>query len=177
MIFASLLRFALLGLLAAAPAGAADAPPEIADGRVVTLEYSVTDEAGALIDSSDDGKKPIVYTQGGGGVFPALQKALVGLAAGAEKTVRLSAKDAFGERDPAALVEVPKEKIPADGLQVGTLLAGEGADGKKLPVKVHEIKEKVVVLDTNHPLAGKTLVFHVKVASVEDAPPSAPAAK
>jgi peptidylprolyl isomerase len=174
MIFASILRFALLGFLAAAPAAADDAGTAITDGRVVTIEYSVTDESGALIDSSDDGKKPIVYTQGGGGVFPALQKALVGLEPGAEKTVRLSPKDAFGEHDPTALVEVPKEKIPADGLEVGALLAGEAPDGKKLPVRIHEIKESVVVLDTNHPLAGKTLVFHVKVAKVEEAAPAAP---
>lgn len=141
----------------------------IADGRIVTLEYTISDDAGKTIDSSE-GKKPMVYTQGSDGVPPALQKALIGLHTGDEKEVKLAPKDAFGEIDPKATVEVPKEKIPAEGQVVGAFLSAQAPDGRASTIRVQELKEKTIVLDTNHPLAGKTLVFKVKVASVAKAP-------
>ena len=73
----------------------------------------------------------------------------------------------FGEVNPAAFKEVPREKIPADALKVGTVLAARGPGGRTLPVRVSEVKDETVVLDMNHPLAGKTLVFDVKIMEVK----------
>jgi FKBP-type peptidyl-prolyl cis-trans isomerase SlyD len=89
---------------------------------------------------------------------------------GQAKKVVLKPEDAFGPVDPAAHTEVPKDALPADALVVGTQLMARSASGEGRPVIVKEIKEKTVVVDLNHPLAGKTLVFDVKVLSVD--PPS-----
>jgi FKBP-type peptidyl-prolyl cis-trans isomerase SlyD len=62
---------------------------------------------------------------------------------------------------------VPKNQIPADGLRVGTTLQARGPQGEEFPLRIHEIKDESVILDLNHPLAGKTLNFHVKVLDVQ----------
>jgi FKBP-type peptidyl-prolyl cis-trans isomerase SlyD len=76
--------------------------------------------------------------------------------------------------DPKGFQEFPKEKIPAEALKVGTVLMAKGPQGQQVPVRVHEIKEKTVVLDLNHPMAGKTLVFDVKVLDIQPAAASQP---
>ena len=82
----------------------------------------------------------------------------------------LKPDEAFGPVDPAAQTEVPKEALPPDALVVGAQLMARTATGEGRPVIVKEIKDKTVVVDLNHPLAGKTLVFDVKVLGIE--PPS-----
>ncbi len=62
---------------------------------------------------------------------------------------------------------MPKEQIPADGLKVGAILAAKGPQGQEIPVRIHQIKEKTVVLDLNHPMAGKTLLFDVKILDIQ----------
>ncbi len=69
--------------------------------------------------------------------------------------------------NPAAVAEVPKERIPPTALTIGTELLAQGSGGRTRMVRVKEIKEQTVVLDMNHPLAGKTLTFDLKVLSVE----------
>ena len=136
---------------------------------MVQLEYTLTDDAGKLIDSNK-GQPPLTYTQGNHQLMAGLEKQLEGLRAGQEKKVVLKPDEAFGPVDPAAQTEVAKDALPPDALVVGTQLMARNAAGEGRPVVVKEIKEKTVVVDLNHPLAGKTLVFDIKVLGIE--PPS-----
>ncbi len=160
------------------PAPAAEAPPlpasqAIADGATVQLEYTLTDGSGAVLDSNK-GQKPLTYTQGGQQIIAGLEKQLAGLHSGDEKKVTLKPEEAYGAIDPAAQTEVPKDALPPDALAVGTTLMARNAAGESRPVVVKEVKDNTVILDLNHPLAGKTLVFDVKVLSVEPPKPATP---
>jgi FKBP-type peptidyl-prolyl cis-trans isomerase SlyD len=106
----------------------------------------------------------------GAQLMAALETQLVGLRAGQEKKVVLKPDEAFGPIDPSAQTEVPKEVLPPESLVVGAHLMARTATGEERPVVVKEVKDKTVVVDLNHPLAGKTLVFEIKVLGIE--PPS-----
>jgi FKBP-type peptidyl-prolyl cis-trans isomerase SlyD len=151
------------GSPAAAPAGAA-----IEEGSTVELEYTLKDEAGTVLDSYK-GQTPLTFTQGEAHLVPGLEKQLVGMHVGEQKHVILKPDEAYGPADPSAQTEVPKELLPPEGLTVGARLMARSSTGEQRPVTVKEIKDKTVVLDLNHPLAGKTLVFEIKVLGV--APP------
>jgi FKBP-type peptidyl-prolyl cis-trans isomerase SlyD len=156
----------------ATPAPASPAPasaPIIEDGSMVQLEYTLSDDAGTVLDSNK-GQPPLSYTQGDHQLLPGLEKQLAGLRPGQEKKVVLKPDEAFGPVDPAAQTEVAKSAVPPDALVVGAQLMARNAAGEGRPVVVKEIKESTVVVDLNHPLAGKTLVFDIKVLGIE--PPS-----
>ncbi len=140
--------------------------PVVAPGSKVQLEYTLTEENGKLLDTNK-GKEPLSITEGEHQVVPGLEKALQGMHAGEEKQITVKPEDAYGEVDPAAVAEVPKDKIPPDALAIGTELIAQSQTGERRIVRVKEIKDSTVVLDLNHPLAGKTLVFDVKVLDVE----------
>ena len=160
---------------APAQAPSAQAPPApaaalaIENGSMVQIEYTLSDDAGKVIDSNK-GQQPLTYTQGNHQLMVGLEKQLEGLRAGQEKKVVLKPDEAFGAVDPSALTEVPKEVLPPESLVVGAQLMARTATGEERPVVVKEIKDKTVVVDLNHPLAGKTLVFEIKVLGIE--PPS-----
>ncbi len=139
--------------------------PSIEPGATVQIEYTATDEGGKLLDSNK-GKAPLTFTEGQHQIIPGLEKALVGMHPGEEKQVTVKPADAYGEVNPAAVLEVPKDRIPADDLTVGKELIAHNQTGQRRLVTVKEIKEQTVILDLNHPLAGKTLVFDVKVVGV-----------
>ena len=150
----------------------------IRHGSMVSLEYTLTSDDGQFTESNK-GKEPLRYVDGRDQIIPGLEKALEGLPAGAEKKVTVKPEDAYGQVDPKNFQEVPKENVPPDSLQVGTTLVAQNAQGQQFPVRVHEIREKTVVMDMNHPLAGKTLVFDVKILEVkppEEQPAAPPAA-
>lgn len=168
-------RFLLVAVTAAllsAPIGAAGADPGKADrlaivpGTVVSLEYTLSDDQGKQIESNK-GKEPLVYTQGQHQIVPGLEKALTGLHAGDEKTVKVLPEEGYGPVEKDALQEIPKDQIPAEARKAGTFLQARSAEGQTRMVRVSEVKDKTVVIDFNHPLAGKTLAFHVKVIDVK----------
>jgi FKBP-type peptidyl-prolyl cis-trans isomerase SlyD len=159
---------ALLVLLAAAPAGAQ--PKAIEKGSSVKIEYTLKDDKGAVLDTNA-GKDALAFTQGAQQIIPGLDKALLGMKAGDSKKVTVKPEDAYGNVDPKAEAEVPKDALPQGAAVVGTRLLARGQDGQPRPVTVKAVKDSTVVLDLNHPLAGKTLFFDVKVVSVE--PPGA----
>jgi FKBP-type peptidyl-prolyl cis-trans isomerase SlyD len=138
----------------------------VKEGSTVSLEYTLTGEDGKLIESNK-GKEPLRYVDGREQIIPGLEKALEGLAAGAERKVTVKPEDAYGPVDPNAFREVPKEQVPGDSLKVGATLFAQNAEGETFPVRIHEIKDKTVVMNMNHPLAGKTLVFDVKILDVK----------
>jgi FKBP-type peptidyl-prolyl cis-trans isomerase SlyD len=146
----------------------------VKEGTVVSLQYSLTGEDGKLIESNR-GKDPLKYTHGSKQIVPGLEKELAGMKVGGEKRVKVKPEDAYGAVDSKAFQEVPKEQIPANGLKVGAILAAKGPQGQEIPVRIHQIKEKTVVLDLNHPMAGKTLLFDIKILDIQPSvAPSSP---
>jgi len=139
---------------------------EIQKGATVKIEYTLTDEKGKVLDTSK-GKEPLTYIDGEGQIIPGLEKALRGLHAGDQKRVVVPPEEAYGPVKP--LIEVPKERIPPQAQRVGYSLMVRNGDRPPIPVQVKEIKEKTIVLDANHPLAGMSLTFEVKVVGVEPA--------
>jgi FKBP-type peptidyl-prolyl cis-trans isomerase SlyD len=136
----------------------------IQSGSTVELQYTLADGTGAII-SSNRGQAPLRYVHGRHEIPPGLEQALVGLKAGDRKTVTVAPEDGFGPIDPQAIAEVPRDSLPSDALVVGTTLIAKGPQGER-PVRVKEVREKSVVLDLNHPLAGQTLHFDVQVLGV-----------
>ncbi|MET0849798.1 MAG: peptidylprolyl isomerase [Candidatus Rokuibacteriota bacterium] len=153
------------------PAAPTAATPTIEEGSTVRIEYTLKDTAGAVLDSTKE-REPLRYTQGQQQILPGLEKELKGLHAGQEKKVTLGPEEAYGAVDPAAQTEVPKTMLPEGTLVVGTRLLARNPAGQARQVTVKEVKDASVVLDLNHPLAGKTLVFELKVVDV--VPPGAP---
>jgi len=156
--------------LALSPAEAQEkekaASPAIENGAKVQLEYTLKDDGGKVLDSNK-GRDPLTYTQGQKQIIPGLEQALSGMRAGEEKKVSIKPADAYGEVNPNAVTEVPKEMLPPDSLKVGTELVAQSQGGDRRIVRIKEIREKTVVIDLNHPLAGKTLFFDVKVLGVD----------
>jgi len=160
---------ALLMLLAATFA-VAQPNQAIEKGSSVKIEYTLKDDKGAVLDTNA-GKEALAFTQGAQQIIPGLDKALLGMKTGDSKKVTVKPEDAYGAVDPKAEAEVPKDALPQGAAVAGTRLLARGQDGQPRPVTVKAVKDTTVVLDLNHPLAGKTLFFDVKVVSVE--PPAA----
>ena len=132
----------------------------------VTLQFKVTDLQGKLIE---DGKEPSVYLHGGyGNTLPKIEEALSGQEPGYQITIDLQPQDAFGVRDESLLRTLPKKQFPP-GVKVGGQLEGRGEDGQMTIFNVMKIKGDTVLLDGNHPLAGKALRFAIKVLDVRQA--------
>lgn len=132
----------------------------------VTLQFKVTDLQGKLIE---DGKEPSVYLHGGyGNTLPKIEEALSGQEPGYQVTLDLQPQDAFGVRDESLLRTLPKTQFPP-GVKVGGQLEGRGEDGQMTIFNVMKIKGDTVLLDGNHPLAGKALRFAIKVLDVRQA--------
>ncbi len=150
--------------------------PTIESGSKVSLEYTLRDNEGKVLDSNK-GRDPLTYVQGEQQIVPGLEKALNGMHAGDEKKVTVAPADGYGDVDPQAVAEVPKQMIPADALTVGTELLARNREGATRLVRIKEIKDETVIIDLNHPLAGKTLHFDVKVVGVEPPEAAEPAEK
>jgi FKBP-type peptidyl-prolyl cis-trans isomerase SlyD len=110
----------------------------------------------------------LTYTHGAGTMVPGLEKALDGMAVGDTKQVIVTPAEGFGPVDPDALQEVEKQLLPPDALHVGAQLTATLADGRTIYPRVAAIKTDAVVLDLNHPLAGKTLYFDVKILDIAE---------
>ena len=149
---------------------AADTKQTVSEGKNVSLEYTLTLDDKSVVESNV-GKQPLTYTHGTRQIIPGLEKALEGLKVGDTKEVTVAPADAYGEKDPNALQEVQKKLIPTDALIVGTQLQGKDPEGHVVYPRVAEIKDDTVVLDFNHPLAGKTLHFDVKILDIQQEQP------
>jgi FKBP-type peptidyl-prolyl cis-trans isomerase SlyD len=142
----------------------------IQDGSIVSIEYTLTDESGNVIDSNA-GKEPLTYIQGAGQIVRGLEQELAGLKVGDRKKVQVKPEEGYGLPNPKAFQEIPREQIPPDAQKVGAMLMTKSPQGQPLAMRVHEVKDKTIVVDLNHPLAGKTLNFDVKVTDIKAAEP------
>ena len=148
----------------------AHAQDTIGEGTSVSLEYTLTLEDQTVLDTNV-GKDPLVYTHGSQEIIPGLEKQLIGLKVGDTKNVEVPPAEGYGEVDPNRVQEISKDNIPEEALGVGKKLQGRGPDGQMMFAEVTEVKENTVIVDLNHPLAGKTLFFAVKVLKIETAQP------
>jgi len=145
---------------------AIEGPADVREGRIVSLDFQLKDTDGKVLDASDN-QGPMRYLQGCGAI-PGLEKAIAGLEAGAEVSVDIAPADGFGDRDEERVMEVPRDRLPPD-LGVGEVVMAQHPSGQQVHLTVVEINDKIARLDGNHPLAGKTLHFDLKVLKVEAA--------
>lgn len=138
----------------------------IADGRTVSLEYTLTLDNGTQADTNVGGE-PLVYEQGQQQILPALEQELAGMGVDDRKKVTLTPEDAYGTVRPDLFQEVEAERIPEEAREVGSRLVSEDPNGNRRVIRVHEVKEDRIVLDLNHPLAGETLHFDVHVLAIK----------
>jgi FKBP-type peptidyl-prolyl cis-trans isomerase SlyD len=139
---------------------------KIEKNTAVTLRYKVADTLGKVLEESQE---PMVYLHGGyDNTFPKVEAALEGQMPGFQTTLELQPQDAFGLRDDSLVQTIPKTQFPP-GVKVGGQLQGQGEDGHAQIFTVMKIKGDTVMLDGNHPLAGKALRFGVTVVSVRPA--------
>jgi FKBP-type peptidyl-prolyl cis-trans isomerase SlyD len=134
-------------------------------GNLIALEYSFRSEDSQLVNSNV-GKPPLIYTQGANQVIPGVETAVEGMMAGEIKHVVVPPADGFGPRDPNAVQEVDKHKLPRN-ITVGAQLRLLDDSGHDLRPTVLHIKDDTALLDFNHPLAGKTLFIDLKVVRIE----------
>jgi FKBP-type peptidyl-prolyl cis-trans isomerase SlyD len=156
------------GRTAAAPAFTLKPASEIREGSVVTIEYTLTDSSGNLIDSTS-GKEPLTYIHGAGQIVPGLERELSGLKPGDEKKVQVRPEEGYGLPDEKAFQELPKDQVPPEAHKVGAMLMTKSPEGRMIPIRVHKVTGTTVVVDFNHPLAGKTLNFDIKVTDIKAA--------
>lgn len=143
----------------------ADSPSEVDDDVVVSMEYRLTVE-GAVVDSTE-GEEPLEYLHGYGNIVDGLEEALYGLKIGDEKEVTVAPDDGYGVYDEDAVAEVPRSDFPREiPLEIGVEIEMEDDDGEILDAMIVEVGPDLVKLDFNHPLAGKTLNFWVKIVAL-----------
>ena len=137
----------------------------IQEGSKVSLEYTLKLDDGEVADSNVGGD-PLEYEQGTGQILPALEAALLGLAVNDTKQVTLSPENGYGVIDRDAFHVVEPDMVPEDGRKVGATLVAQDETGGHRPVRVAEVHDDRIIIDFNHPLAGQTLHFDVKVLGI-----------
>jgi FKBP-type peptidyl-prolyl cis-trans isomerase SlyD len=142
---------------------------KIAKDSVVSIDYRLHLGDGNTVDASKEGA-PLVYLQGHGQIVPGLERALEGCGVGEVKSVAVPPAQGYGEHDPEGVQEVPRERFP-EGMvpKEGAVLSATTPEGDEVPFVVKEVRPQTVVVDLNHPLAGKTLHFDVTVREVRQA--------
>lgn len=141
---------------------------QIEKNRVVTLDYTLRDEQGTVIDSSS-GREPLAYLHGKGNIIPGLEEALAGKAEGDTLDVTVAPERGYGPRDERLVQIVPRAKFgEVQGLAPGMQVRVHGQQGARI-VTVVRVDRDFVTVDGNHPLAGRTLHFSVEVTGVRKA--------
>jgi FKBP-type peptidyl-prolyl cis-trans isomerase 2 len=137
----------------------------IKNGDRVSVNYTGKLEDGSIFDTSlQEGREPLDVTLGQGMLIPGFENGLIGMATGESKVVEIEAHNAYGNYNEEFVQEIPLSNVP-EGVQTGDVLQGQNQYGP-VQVTVKEIKGENVVLDMNHPLAGKKLIFDLEVVSV-----------
>ena len=140
--------------------------PQVGPGTYVTIEYDAFLESGTKVLSTKK-KDPLVFRFGSGEVFARIEEEIIGLDPGTEREFMLEPDEAFGEFDETRVLRVPLEEFPkGKKLSKGTLLQVEISQGETGLCFVGDIQDDYFVLDFNHPLAGRTLKYRVRVVDV-----------
>jgi len=135
--------------------------------QIVSIEYEVKD--GDTVVDSNVGGDALVFMFGKGQIIPGLENGIIDMAIGDKGDILVQPTDAYGEYNEEATQEVPADQFAGIDLAVGMTLYGQGEDGGTVQVTVKEMKGETVIIDFNHPLAGKTLMFSVAINNIRDA--------
>lgn len=155
--------FVVAALFAASLVAQAQEGKQVVEqGKTVDFEYTLSLDDGSVVQTNQ-GAEPLSYVHGEGQILPALESAMEGMRVNEKKTVKLSPAEGYGEVNPEAFQEVPIDKLPEEARHVGAQLGVQGFDG---PIRVAEVRDDVAVLDFNHPLAGKSLTFDVRIVGI-----------
>ena len=135
-------------------------------GDVVKVHYKGKLNSGEQFDSSE-GRAPLEFTVGAGQMIAGFDAAIPGMTVGEKKTITIAPGDAYGEKNEEAIIEFPKSDVPANmKLEPGMKLQLSNAAGQPVPVIVTEVKEEIIILDANHELAGKELIFDIELVEI-----------
>lgn len=135
-------------------------------GDHVKVHYKGKLNSGEQFDSSE-GRNPLEFTIGAGQMIAGFDQAIPGMTVGEKKTIIIAPENAYGEKNEEAIIEFPKENIPADmKLEPGMKLHLRNEAGQPVPVIVTEVKDDIVILDANHELAGKELIFDIELVEI-----------
>ena len=139
---------------------------QVKEGDVVRVHYTGKLVNGEQFDSSL-GKEPLEFTVGAGMMIKGFDAAMPGMNVGDKKTINIAPVDAYGEKSDEAIIEFPRENVPADmELEPGMSLTLSNQAGQPVPVTVIEVNEQVIILDANHFLAGQELVFDIELVEI-----------
>lgn len=163
--------FLLVLLLLAGVSGAAEKTKKgtssvVAEGKSVKVHYTLTVD-GKVVDSSK-GREPMQFKPGTRQMIPGFEKAVMGMKAGQKKSFRVSPDEGYGRVNSKLKKDVPKSQLPADTPpKAGMTIYAQTKKGQRIPGRIMEVKKDMVVIDFNHPLAGKTLHFDVEVIEIK----------
>lgn len=137
--------------------------------KVVSFHYTLRNTAGETLDSSTQ-HGPLTFMEGVGQIIPGLESKLLLMLEGQKATVKVAARDAYGERDPGMVVQVPREKIPgSEKVKVGDQFRAGPSEDQTSIFTVVKLTDSEIHMDGNHPLAGQELEFDVEITTVRDA--------
>jgi FKBP-type peptidyl-prolyl cis-trans isomerase 2 len=139
---------------------------EAKNGDQVKVHYHGRLNDGTTFDSSE-GRSPLEFEVGAGQVIKGFEDGVLGMKTGEKKTIRIPVNEAYGEKSPDMIIEFPRDQFPPDMKpEIGMQLNLRGQDGRSFPVVISEVKDDMVVLDGNHPLAGKDLIFDIEMVEI-----------
>jgi FKBP-type peptidyl-prolyl cis-trans isomerase 2 len=140
----------------------------VQSGDTIKIHYSGRLTDGTPFDSSA-GRSPLEFTVGSGSVIKGFDMGVQGMSVGDKKTIEIPFLDAYGPEDPSMIIEFPADRLPEDLTpEVGMQLNMNNAEGQQFPVVITGITEEFIVLDANHPLAGKDLIFELELVEILD---------
>jgi peptidylprolyl isomerase len=135
-------------------------------GDTVKIHYTGTLDDGTQFDSSA-GREPLEFQVGGGQVIPGFDQAVEGMSVGESKSINIPPAEAYGERHEQMVQEVPKSALPEEiKPEVGQALSARNQEGQEMQLTVTEVKDESIVVDGNHPLAGKALNFDIELVNI-----------
>jgi peptidylprolyl isomerase len=141
---------------------------QVKEGDVVKVHYTGKLVNGEQFDSSV-GREPLEFTVGAGQMIKGFDDAMPGMSLGEKKTINIAPEDAYGERSEEAIIQFPKENVPADMvLEPGMQVTLSNQAGQPVPVIVLEVKDDVVIMDANHFLAGQELIFDIELVEIAE---------
>ena len=139
----------------------------VAKGSKIKVEYTGKLEDGTVFDSSEKHNSPLEFVVGEGQLIKGFDNAVVGMKMGEEKEIKLPPEEAYGPHNPEFVKDMPKNMFPEDqDIQPGMIFMVDLQDGRQLPVTVTKVTEENVTVDLNPPLAGKTLIFKIKIVDI-----------
>jgi FKBP-type peptidyl-prolyl cis-trans isomerase 2 len=138
-------------------------------GKQISIEYTLRLDDQSVVDTNV-GSDPLTYIHGTQQIVAGLERALEGMEVGESKQVEVTPEESYGIPDANAFREVRKDHVPQEAMHVGAQLQGRSQSGQVVYARVAQLKDETVVIDFNHPLAGKTLHFDVKVLDIQETP-------